>query len=1136
MPTKFWKPKKSSPTKFTLAQIQATKEPYAASYGIVEREFGINLAEQSKLNFRRLFNELKDELKKSHPDKKVSFSPEEHALWKTWREKLVPLFTVKHATHVNFDKLTPLVLREEKGEQINNAHTTAFDSIRSFSYFVFNIGPHHPTPHFLPADSDTIQVSIGSLSSEQKKDFTGLWIGGHYLTYQNNSKLPPCTFGNTLRQVSFDKATTSKTITYTYQDGTKKSRKIRYEDEIFCADKNMAMLFDALFFQFILELHFIGGEFQQYIYQHPNDVDTLTTAFHSLFQSAIYPEAKLPLELDLKKPYVALQRCTDSKKELYNRWFTATMEGDVKALGALLSPEEKEGASRAATLLNAKSGSRQTALVAAIQYCKDETKKSETIRFLLNKGIDITPLDSIDKDALSYAIEKDDIATIRLLTAGIVNPKLPLIRQKLNTESNDIDFRLQAAIKSNAPKAIEYFLDLVIAFSPQSAVIAVAYHSIKDEKYKLELIEKLRAKQANINAANDEGYTPLMTAAKAGDRPYVAYFIEQKAEINKAVETGDHEISVDEGKTALHLTAEETHLEEVVADLLRAGAQLEKTDFRGNTAYFCVENQLSETLEQYQEQHPEDFLWAQHTESILSMVNAKHEKNPLLQEAWQEKQTRLKKIKAFFEERGANKIQAEKTELQQCDYRKFCCVAIITGIKDNQPVVVMGRKRNIKGKAFGYYVLPGGLKDNEDKTYEAAIQREVKEEVGIEIADPSKFKLFFTNKSIESTDGYQDTCVETLFFHIDLGEQLQNMRLSARDDLTDVVMLPWPKITVTEYPDNFSGHFYNKIRIKQSNFLLCDALFRRQAVNAVVVRNTLGLESYTAHDCKNSEDQSFQTVISWVYQGIDLTQAPLLILVCLLPWFDKTEEVDRLIAFGADVNQVFLGVTPLMAAIKAGKVPLVWHLIKQHHADVNVTVENGSALALACSLEDKNVAAEIVDYLLQRGFNFSQNAIELALLAAASSKSNNIRLAASLLTTNKINLNEPLASMGARPLFIAAQSGCSDIVRLFLNKGADIYFALNEKGISFIPWVTNTLATYEGMFFQGKNYILPMKPSYQALKIMVEDILAAAEKLPCPSESHETQRGRLRSQYNETEAAFNKLQSQPAAAAFRLMM
>lgn len=114
-------------------------------------------------------------------------------------------------------------------------------------------------------------------------------------------------------------------------------------------------------------------------------------------------------------------------------------------------------------------------------------------------------------------------------------------------------------------------------------------------KSRVQLIELLIAKGAEVNQQDDQGHTALMYAARNGDTQAINSLLRNGARINLADK---------DGETALMKAAASSCNEETVRALLSAGADLKARDHKGRNAldsfrssYACPESKVGEILQ-----------------------------------------------------------------------------------------------------------------------------------------------------------------------------------------------------------------------------------------------------------------------------------------------------------------------------------------------------------------------------------------------------------------------------------------------------------------------------------------------------------------------------------------------------------
>jgi len=128
-----------------------------------------------------------------------------------------------------------------------------------------------------------------------------------------------------------------------------------------------------------------------------------------------------------------------------------------------------------------------------------------------------------------------------------------------------------------------------------SALTSVEACKGHDDPTRVQLIELLITKGAQVNHRNSEGRTALMYAAENGDTPAVNALLRNGALVNLADNNGE---------TALMKAAASSCTEETVRALLNAGADLNARDHKGRNAldsfrasYACPESKIGDLLQ-----------------------------------------------------------------------------------------------------------------------------------------------------------------------------------------------------------------------------------------------------------------------------------------------------------------------------------------------------------------------------------------------------------------------------------------------------------------------------------------------------------------------------------------------------------
>ena len=595
---------------------------YSDSYRNFFNERDIDIAGVSKCNLQRLYQLLKNRAwlpeaeKHTYGDK--IFNLQEFALWEIWQNEIVPLFTLKHATKaVNFDVLAPINKRLKQGDIISQSNTGGTSADRGFSYFVLGISDKHSTPKFLGANVDTILLRLGKIQQQEQASWRGLWIGSHLKQYYDEAELDPVTFGNTTRTIKFnlvDGKPGIKTYFYKRSDGTVITRKCNYQDEIFAADQNLNTIFDALFFQFVIELRLIGGEFQQYVFDNANNIETITTIFHTLFQSWVYPEAHLPNRLPLSNnTYTEVIKKPDNYFQLTKKWFDAAKKLDIKKLLECIN----QGID-----INLLNQDNENALIAAI---KNESIPSKDlvacVELLIAHGSDITIRTIFGESLLDLAIKKNLLNLIEEIFEGISHHKIPSIKYHINVNKSHIKSQnaLITCANSGNLDAFNILFNYGIKIESDLPILNAVYCSHTKTDKKIELIKLLVAQGANLEAIDNKNKTVLHQAAANKDHEMVDFLLAMGANINATIGTGNDEKNIDEnaGRTALHL-AVLAGAKEVLEILLNKRARTDIIDEWGDTAYFLLIDELTISLERYIKKNHDLFTKFRNIQQVIS--------------------------------------------------------------------------------------------------------------------------------------------------------------------------------------------------------------------------------------------------------------------------------------------------------------------------------------------------------------------------------------------------------------------------------------------------------------------------------------------------------------------------------------
>ncbi|HZE70651.1 MAG TPA: ankyrin repeat domain-containing protein [Pyrinomonadaceae bacterium] len=254
--------------------------------------------------------------------------------------------------------------------------------------------------------------------------------------------------------------------------------------------------------------------------------------------------------------------------------------------------------------VNLANANGQTALMLA---AKDG--KNEIVQLLLAKGAKLELKDKQGKTALVYAIEEGQPETVGLLANNGADLKTSPYKSEAELRSATHNYGLLRAVAFHQPAEVRKFL--AAGADPnfrgprgRTALIVEAENSYGDE-----VINLLLANKTNVDAADDEGNTSLMLAAKGNRDEIVKLLLEHNASVNIrnkdqktallfAAEDGhtqvaelllakgaDVSVRDAKGMTALLLAAEDSYAQEDLVKLLLAkGAEPNVTDSQGNTA------------------------------------------------------------------------------------------------------------------------------------------------------------------------------------------------------------------------------------------------------------------------------------------------------------------------------------------------------------------------------------------------------------------------------------------------------------------------------------------------------------------------------------------------------------------------
>lgn len=1008
----------------SAAQKQTSDQEISRSYTAVKKSYRIDIPKQSAENYTNLLAQLKSKTGLPEAEKTLygegTLSLAEQELKKEWDKSLKPLFTLKHGTKnaFEFDVMKSTGQLEAESLAHNNSRTTR-NPLKHNSFFVLGLGKNHPTPAFTGGNTEIIGVELGKVSPEQAQPFDGMWISGHLEDYVTSRNYHPVSFAGTQRAILFDKDSFSKTIVYTRPDGTVIKRNIAYKDEIFAVQNSLDEFFDALFYQFILELRYLGPEFHQFVVANCQKTEWMVAIFNQIFQSWIYPEVKLPRPLPLTAPNV-----WRSKGDVlyYNKvlaYFKAAEKGDCEALEKLLA----QGIP--VDLLDT---DNQTALFHAMNR-----NQLAAALFLLQKGADPSAL--FHGSLFGFKPGFFDLKLFDLLLKGTPHTTVPTIRHHVDlnlTKAFKLELIRAAFEKSQGLAHFQYLIKNGLALLPDFPIIALAYrHGGK------ETVTALMAQHSqSINIPLAGGKTALMLAAEKGDTESCRLLLDNHANPNISLQDDDFDKHA--GWTAAHFAAKKGHLE-VMQLLQERGANLDAVDEHGDTPFAIVQQVITGGIELYcEEEHISTSLKAtydaaSHYGSAESAAGQLNFQLGLHISRWKTYEQKMTALRDFLLILVINRNPIAKTPLQTCTSKSISSAALITGTIKGEPHVVLIKRADEYGQVYGFLMGPGGHKDKTDASTEHTARREMKEEIDLTLPAEHPLSLKYSFQNI--TD---DRCWHQIdFYHCDLGSALESTTFEAGDDAGEVSIVPWSQVT-----RQGNGFYYKGQRIQQSNALLLEAMIRQQNVDAAALEKTLKIEQYGQDQLVQAlQDNNLQGIDDVCEQGFDLSKTHVLTAVCKM---GNRPLAERLLAKGALVNKVYrdrLGIgfsTPLVGAILERHFDLARYLIEQHGADINIYINGYSPLMLACLSRDDT----FINYLLDRGAILEQGIGSAAMMMAM--LNDNEPLVRRLLASGKIELNKPatlpgnLGSSSQFPLWVAARDCLSEkYVRLLLDNGAN---------------------------------------------------------------------------------------------------
>jgi len=108
-------------------------------------------------------------------------------------------------------------------------------------------------------------------------------------------------------------------------------------------------------------------------------------------------------------------------------------------------------------------------------------------------------------------------------------------------------------------------------------------------------------------------------------------------------------------------------------------------------------------------------------------------------------------------------------------------------IEEGNSIIFIKRTKKINGSVSTFYVLPGGILDDEETWEEAGI-REAKEELGVDIVIETLFTEEFS-EDLNKLERFYFAKVKSGKVHQGLGEEFQNMSIDSKYGLYEVVRI-----------------------------------------------------------------------------------------------------------------------------------------------------------------------------------------------------------------------------------------------------------------------------------------------------------------------------------------------------------
>lgn len=214
----------------------------------------------------------------------------------------------------------------------------------------------------------------------------------------------------------------------------------------------------------------------------------------------------------------------------------------------------------------------------------------EMVNLLIEAGTDVNIKDDAERTALSMAVSGNHGEVAKVLVEAGANPNTPYVDEE--GESHNLIFdSIMVENEDFALLLIEKGADIYHTDEKKVTTLLQATHRGLTSVVKA-LIEKNGGKNGFINAASDDGITPLIAGSSEGQIDCVKLLIEAKADINAKDK---------DGTNSLMAASARGHLD-VVTALVEAGADINEQNTDGHTALMFAyngKNQVETLWERY---------------------------------------------------------------------------------------------------------------------------------------------------------------------------------------------------------------------------------------------------------------------------------------------------------------------------------------------------------------------------------------------------------------------------------------------------------------------------------------------------------------------------------------------------------